>query len=207
MHEQSEPVLLEHDADGIREFDNDLPRWWVWLFYITIVFAAIYLLYFHVLGMGAGSRAKFENEMARVAREAQRQAALTPAAGPVDIQPSGEAEVLAAGREIFTTHCVSCHREGGQGLVGPNLTDIYWIHGPLFADSVRTITTGVPLKGMIAWKAVLRPGEIFAVASYIYTLRGTNPPEPKSPEGTKHEPEPLPPPEEDVSKAGGDSQA
>ena len=199
-----DPLLLDHEIDGIQEFDNDLPRWWLWLFYLSTVFAVVYLIVLHGCGLGSLSHEKYEGEMARAARLAEmraiREAATTP---PLPTEPTLEADTVAFGQKLFLTHCVVCHREQGQGLVGPNLTDNHWLHGPAFADNQTIIIHGVPAKGMIAWKNVLRPPEIHAVASYIYTLRGTNPPEPKPPEGTFYEPEapaedavPEPTPEE-----------
>jgi cytochrome c oxidase cbb3-type subunit 3 len=89
---------------------------------------------------------------------------------------------LATGLQVYTTMCAPCHRPDGGGLVGPNLTDDYWIHGDKFSDTVKVIWNGVPDKGMVTWKGTLKPDEILAVASYIYKLRGSNPPNPKPPE-------------------------
>jgi len=88
------------------------------------------------------------------------------------LQPSADAAVLENGRQTYAKFCAPCHRMDGGGLVGPNLTDDYWIHGGAFADNVKIIWDGVPAKGMITWKTVLKPDEIYSVASYIYTLRG-----------------------------------
>jgi len=98
------------------------------------------------------------------------------------LEPSKEPVVLASGKQTFLRLCAPCHRPDGGGLVGPNLTDDYWIHGSKFSDNVRTIWNGVPEKGMITWKNYLKPAEVYEVASYIYTLRGTHPPNPKPPE-------------------------
>jgi cytochrome c oxidase cbb3-type subunit 3 len=98
------------------------------------------------------------------------------------LEPSTNEVVLAGGHQTFHTLCSPCHRDDGGGLVGPNLTDDYWIHGDKFSDNVRTIWNGVPEKGMITWKKFLRPQQVYEVASYIYTLRGTHPLNPKPPE-------------------------
>jgi cytochrome c oxidase cbb3-type subunit 3 len=98
------------------------------------------------------------------------------------MESSSEASVLAAGEKTYIVSCSPCHGPQGQGLVGSNLTDDYWIHGSEFKDTLRTISNGVPDKGMIAWKDSMQPSEIYAVASYILTLRGTDPPNPKAPE-------------------------
>jgi cytochrome c oxidase cbb3-type subunit III len=173
-----DPLLMDHDADGIRELDNQLPGWWVWLFYVTIIFAVIYLGYFHVFRSGELMAAEYSREMKQGA--ALKGAAMEKfESGIATLQPSADAQELASGGQTFARMCAPCHRADGGGLVGPNLTDNYWIHGANFSDSVKVIWNGVPAKGMITWKTTLKPEEIFNVASYIYTLRGTAPPNPK----------------------------
>ena len=178
---ESDPLLLDHEYDGIRELDNRLPRWWVWLFYITIVFAVIYMGYYHVFNLGELSAAEYARDNAagqalKTASQAKFESTLE------SLQPSGDSAVLGRGNQVFLTYCAPCHRPDGGGLVGPNLCDDYWIHGPKFSDNLKVIINGVPDKGMLTWKGVLQPSEIYAVASYIYTLRGTKPVNPKPPE-------------------------
>ena len=166
-----EPLLLDHEYDGVRELDNKLPRWWVWLFYITIIFGAVYMMYYHVLGMGNLQAAEYDQEMK--AGAAVKNAAMTKFEASIPaLSPSQDAEVLQNGRQTYAKYCAPCHRADGGGLVGPNLTDSYWIHGSNFTDNVSVIWNGVPAKGMITWKNSLKPEDISAVASYIYTLRG-----------------------------------
>ena len=173
-----DPLLLDHDADGIQELDNNLPRWWVWLFYLTIVFSAVYLGYYHVFGRGDLQIAAYQKAMIR--GDAIKNAAQAGFEASLDsLEPSSDAAVLARGGQVYTTYCAPCHRDDGGGLVGPNLCDDYWIHGDTYGDSLKIIITGVPEKGMLTWKGVLTPGDIQAVASFIYTLRGTSPPNPK----------------------------
>lgn len=180
-HDQ-DPLLMDHEADGIRELDNKLPSWWVWLFYLTTIFAVIYLLYFHVLGKGDLMAAEYVKEMD--IGNAIKSVAITKFTGDIaTLEPSKEPAAITHGKQLFVKNCAPCHREDAGGLVGPNLTDDYWIHGPQFADNLKTIWNGVPEKGMIAWKDQgMKPAEIIDVASYIYTLRGTKPPNPKLPE-------------------------
>jgi cytochrome c oxidase cbb3-type subunit III len=181
MTEYNDPLLLDHEVDGIRELDNKLPRWWVLLFYLTIAFAVAYLLQYHVLGAGDLMVAEYTKEM--TAGNAIKQAAMARFETEMrTLEPSKDPAVLAQGKKTFVTLCAPCHRPDGGGLVGPNLTDDYWIHGAQFADNLRTIWNGVPEKGMITWKNMLKPNEVYEVASYIYTLRGTRPPNPKPPE-------------------------
>ncbi|MEJ5237548.1 cbb3-type cytochrome c oxidase N-terminal domain-containing protein [Limisphaera sp. VF-2] len=178
MNETRDPLLLDHDYDGIQELDNQLPRWWVWLFYGTILFSALYLTHYHVLGKGKLMIAEYEEEM-RIGEQIKQAAMARFEQEMETLKPSQDPAILAQGRELFAKLCAPCHRADGGGLVGPNLCDDYWIHGAEFRDNLRTIYHGVPEKGMVAWKTVLKPREIHAVGSYIYTLRGSNPPNPK----------------------------
>jgi cytochrome c oxidase cbb3-type subunit III len=186
MNNPNEPALLDHEYDGIRELDNQLPRWWVWLFYLTTLFALGYLLYYHVFARGdlatkGQMQAEYQAEMKT--GEVIKAAAMGRFESSLSaLQPSQDRVVLESGRQTFRNLCAPCHREDGGGLVGPNLCDAYWIHGSNFVDSVTTIWNGVPAKGMITWKNYLNPDQIKAAASYIYTLRGTNPKNPKPPE-------------------------
>jgi cytochrome c oxidase cbb3-type subunit III len=181
MNDENNPLLMDHEADGIRELDNKLPRWWVWLFYCTVMFAAVYLVYYHMLGAGDLMAAQYDKEM-KVGNTIKEAAMGKFEKEIPTLQPSQDQAQLDNGKRTFLKLCAPCHRQDGGGLVGPNLTDDYWIHGSLFSDNVKTIWNGVPAKGMITWKGTLKPNEVFEVASYIYTLRGTHPPNPKPPE-------------------------
>lgn len=179
--ENKDPLLLDHEADGIQELDNNLPRWWVWLFYLCTAFAVGYMVYYHVLHLGPLQEAQYKIEAQK--GELIKQAAMKVFEDSLGtVQPSKDAAMLAAGHNIFATRCAPCHRADAGGLVGPNLCDDYWIHGSNFVDNIRTIYNGVPAKGMLTWKGVLKNDEILAVGSYIYTLRGTHPLNPKPPE-------------------------
>ncbi len=179
--------LLDHDFDGIQELDNELPPWWLPMFYVTLVWSVAYLIYYHVLGIGPSSLEEYQAEMARAAQMYRQPAPQTPAA--TVLEPRMDEASLREGKAIYDKNCIPCHGKLGEGLIGPNLTDDYWIHGGRFEDVVRTITNGVPAKGMIAWKTVLKPEDIVKVASYVESLRGTNPPNAKAPEGEKYIPE------------------
>lgn len=186
MNESEDPLLLDHDFDGIHELDNKLPRWWVYLFYGTILFAALYLGYYHVYanirpGKVKSSAEEYLAEMA-IGNAIKSNAMASFEAGIAKLEPSKDPAVLADGKQTFLTLCAPCHRADAGGLVGPNLCDNYWIHGSNFSDNVTTIWNGVPAKGMVTWKNSLKPKQVFDVASYIYTLRGTHPVNPKPPE-------------------------
>ncbi len=176
-----DPLLLDHEYDGIHELDNKLPRWWVWLFNLTIIFAVLYLGYYHVLGKGNLMAAQYQEEM-KIGAQMKAHAMADFENTMATRQPSKDPVIIAKGHALFLKNCAPCHRADAGGLVGPNLCDDYWIHGSNFVDNVTTIWNGVPAKGMITWKNTLKPQEVFEVASYIYTLRGTHPPNPKPPE-------------------------
>jgi cytochrome c oxidase cbb3-type subunit 3 len=170
-NEPQDPLLLDHNYDGIQELDNNLPRWWVWLFYITIIFSAVYLIVYHVLKVAPLQADEYKIEMK--AGDALKGAAMGHFEASIPtLTPSTDAAVIEDGRQIYAKFCAPCHRADGGGLVGPNLTDNYWIHGSNYVDTVKVIWNGVPAKGMITWKTVLKPDQIQSVASYIYTLRG-----------------------------------
>ena len=176
-----DPLLLDHEYDGIQELDNKLPRWWVWLFNLSILFAIGYMLYYHVFGMGKLMAAQYQDEM-RYGTQVKAQAMAVFEKSMGSLAPSKDPVTLAEGRATFAKLCAPCHRADGGGLVGPNLCDDYWIHGSNFVDNLQTIWNGVPAKGMVTWKGTLTPDNIYAVGSFIYTLRGTHPKNPKPPE-------------------------
>jgi cytochrome c oxidase cbb3-type subunit 3 len=172
---------MDHEADGIRELDNNLPRWWVWLFVLCTVFAVGYIVYYHVLRLGSLQAAEYQAEAAQ--GDALKNAALARFESDLaTLKPVSDSVVLEQGKQFFANLCAPCHRADGGGLVGPNLCDLDWSHGSNYVDTVKVIINGVAEKGMLSWRGVLKPAEIQAVASYIYTLRGSNPPDPKPPE-------------------------
>ena len=185
--EQEADVMLDHNYDGIRELDNHLPPWWTWLFNITIAFGVVYLLLYHVFQVTPLQTEEYENEIA-LAEEAKqaRQAALAATGEAFDestIEFTDDPAILASGETIFVRQCAACHREDGGGSIGPNLTDNYWLHGGSVAEIYNTVKVGVPDKGMISWEAVLSPEQMRDVSVYIVTLVGTNPENPKEPQG------------------------
>ena len=183
----NEVKLLEHEADGIKELDNLLPRWWVWLFNLSIGYAVIYMIYYHFAGAGDLQAAEYTKEWKR--GEEIKSASITKfESGITTLTPASDKAVLGDGQRLYVTYCAPCHRPDGGGLVGPNLCDDYWIHGSNYVDNVKTVINGVPAKGMLSWRGVLNPEQIKAVTSYVYTLRGTKPQNPKPAENTVTEP-------------------
>ncbi len=173
-------LLSGHEYDNIRELDNNLPKWWVWLFIITIIFAVVYIFVFDVIKVAPYQQEEWKKEMADAGSLAPGQSALIVNANLAALTDKSS---LEAGKDIWLKQCKVCHLEGGQGLVGPNLTDNFSIHGCAYTDVVNTIIVGVPEKGMISWKTQLSDDQILKVASYVMTLKGTTPPNPKAPQG------------------------
>jgi len=179
--EPKDPLLLDHEADGIKELDNNLPRWWVWLFVLCVIHSIGYMFFYHVFHPEKTQASEYALDAA--AGEKLKHAVQEKfEASLASLEPSKDPVVLAKGHQVYDLNCAPCHRQDGGGLVGPNLCDDYWIHGPKFSDNLKVIVNGVPVKGMLAWKESLMPEQIHAVASYIYTLRGSKPPNPKLPE-------------------------
>ena len=274
-------LLFDHDFDGIRELDNRLPPWWLYLFYITIAWAILYLLYYHVLDLGDSQAEEYLKEMnpgytevgeksgfsigyhspfysaegddtplrkMELHQEKEKQAALgqsqykrsggkiesanfdeliltamematpenleklkvafpdlyltyqsrpgqplsvaEPTAGKaietaIEIQALTDGASLTAGKKIFETNCITCHGKAGEGGIGPNLTDDFYLHGPGMTNAYKTITNGFAAKGMISWRGILKDDQIKQVASYIISIHGTHPPNPKAPQGEK----------------------
>lgn len=182
--EKERDIQLDHNYDGIKELDNRLPPWWLAMFYITIGFSVIYLAYYHVLDKGHLQLAQYEQEMedaeAAVAAFVSRQA---DQVNETNVSLLSDAGGLDAGKSIFISKCSPCHGQQGEGGVGPNLTDPYWLHGGSINDVFKTIKYGVIEKGMIPWKDQLRAREIQEVSSFILTLQGSNPPNGKEPQG------------------------
>ena len=186
--EQEKEILIMHDYDEIQELDNPIPAWFNWIFYTSVVFGFCYLLNYHVFKIGNLQEEEYAIEMTKAAKE--KEAYLAVAANLVDestVKIDDAAEVLAAGKAVFTQNCVACHNAKGEGGVGPNLTDEYWIHGAKINDLFKVIKYGVPEKGMISWEKQLSPKQISDVANYIKSLKGTNPPNAKEPQGVKED--------------------
>jgi len=189
MAQQEKDRLLDHDADGIREFDNDLPRWWLYGFYFTIIMSVIYVFYYqiytgpdwNILWYGPRGQA---NEYAAQVEEAKSMIAASPKRSASKAVLLTDVESMAKGKAIFNSMdnlCYTCHREDLGGQIGPNLTDDYWIHGCSLENIMTSITTGYPEKGMLPYGSSnkLSNDQLQQVASYVVSMRGTNPPEPK----------------------------
>jgi cytochrome c oxidase cbb3-type subunit 3 len=177
-------IILDHDYDGIRELDNNLPPWWLYGFYVTIIFAFIYFFKYQVFG-GINQKEEYLTEVAEAELkidEYKKNAKGLVTVNTVELLT--EETDLTSGKSIFLANCIACHKADGGGGIGPNLTDSYWILGGGIKNAFNTITEGGrPGKGMISWKSDLKPAEIAQVASYVLSLDGTTPADPKEPQG------------------------
>lgn len=182
--EDEHKLLLDHDYDGIKELDNNLPPWWVYLFYSCIVFAAVYLVRFEMMG-GDTPEMELKKELAQAKIDVEEYMKTAPdLMDEKSVTLLTDAAELEKGKAIFTSNCAACHRADAGGQIGPNLTDDNWILGGGIKNIFHTITNGGrDGKGMVAWKGTLKPKEIQHVASYIISLRGSNPKDPKASEG------------------------
>ncbi len=177
-------LVMEGEYDGIKELDNPTPAWFMYLFYATIAFGIGYLLVYHVFKTAP---LQYEEYSIEVAQAAKAKAALLAKTGAaVDektVKLSTDAGVLASGKQVFATRCSPCHGMAGQGIIGPNLTDDFWLHGNKISDIFKTIKYGI--NTMPSWEKLLSPKEMSDVSNYVKSLHGTNPPNPKAPQGVK----------------------
>ncbi|MBC8151706.1 MAG: c-type cytochrome [Bacteroidetes bacterium] len=183
---QEKDLTMEHAYDGIAELDNPTPPWFMGLFYGTIVFAVVYLIVFHVAGSGDIMGSEYAQEMAIA--DKQREAYIAKVAGGINentVTQLTDAKGIGVGKVLYTQNCTVCHGANGEGKIGPNLTDAFWLHGGSVRTIFRTLTVGVPEKGMIAWKQQLNPLQLQQLASYILSLQGSNPAGAKAPQGVK----------------------
>jgi cytochrome c oxidase cbb3-type subunit III len=182
VFESEKSILLDHNYDGIQELDHPLPGWWLVTFYLTIIFSAIYIGYYHVAG-GPLQNQELETDLAEIKSRAPAPASSEDLAAKA-IAMKDDSAALAAGKTAYIAKCAACHGNLGEGGIGPNLTDKFWIHGSGDAASViKVIVDGVPEKGMPTWGPIIPPEETAQLTAFIATLSGTTPPNAKGPEG------------------------
>ena len=182
--EEEKDIMIEHEFDGIRELDNPVPGWFNVLFYGSIVFGVMYFVTYHVTGWGQLQDQEYVSEMKQA--EVEKAAYLAKSANKIDentIKEDTGSSIVSAGQSIYTANCVACHGDKGQGVVGPNLTDEFWLHGGKISNIFKTIKYGVPDKGMISWEKTLSPKQIADVSNYIISLKGSKPANGKAPQG------------------------
>jgi cytochrome c oxidase cbb3-type subunit 3 len=179
-----EDELLDSSYDGIQEYDNDLPRWWIQLFYLTIAFGLFYATYVHLSGAPTDLEVVAAEMEALKTAANKRETVQNLSLGDSLNAKIGDLATVSRGKEIFTGKCAACHGQNGEGLVGPNLTDDYTIHGASIEAIHKVITAGVLEKGMLSWKGIIPDEDITAVSVYVFSLTGTNLPG-KAAEGNK----------------------
>ncbi len=182
--EREDEIVLDHNYDGIRELDNNLPPWWLYGFYASIIFAVVYMLYYHVF-QGPNQIDEFQAEVAeaKIAIEEYKKTA-TDLIDVNTVEFLDSEEDLTAGKNIYNANCVACHKADGGGGIGPNLTDEHWILGGGIKNIFKTVAEGGRSgKGMVAWNQTLKPLEMAQVSSYVWSLQDTNPDDAKEPQG------------------------
>lgn len=187
-HEGNEKdIIRPYVVDGIEEYDNPMPPWWVAMFKLTVIFGFFYMIWVHWFGWN-----KLDDELLAeqtLYAEAQAQHTASAASSGADFaQRAADPKLIADGKDIFLANCGPCHGNSGEGIVGPNLTDNFWLHGGSPAEIVNVIAKGVPDKGMVAWANILGVTKIEAVAAYVLSLKGTNPPNAKAAQGEELKP-------------------
>lgn len=193
MAQYDDKVL--HELDGIKEYDNPMPGWLMAIWWGSLIFSAAYLM-FYALSFGEGTmEAEYRQQTQDAVTSVQAYFDANPLVPPKPSEllvGATNPAVLDAGASRFARSCAPCHGEKAQGLIGPNLTDDRWLHGGSVEQVFQTVAKGWPAKGMPPWGRALRPQELAAVVSYIRSLQGSNPPNPRAPEGETFAPEALP---------------
>jgi len=160
--EDESSILMDHEYDGIQELDNNLPPWWVWLMWGTIIFAVVYLLNYHVFKISPLQLDEYKAEV-ELAESLKDPNAVTEKTAVLLTADSD----LSAGKAVFGKFCIACHKDDGRGEIGPNLTDDYWIHGNDIKDLFKIIKYGSPNGKMTPHGNLLTPLQIQQVASYV----------------------------------------
>ncbi|AFL86251.1 cytochrome c, mono- and diheme variants family [Belliella baltica DSM 15883] len=186
---EEKEMMLDHSYDGIVELDNHMPPWLANVFYLSIAFAVAYFTYYSVLGLGKSQIEEYQEELQIAAVEAEKYKLLALSSiDETSVVFDSSTPAINSGKTIYDTNCAACHAADGGGGIGPNMTDEYWIHGGSIADIFKVVKYGVVEKGMVPWQDQLSPEEMQNVSSYILTLQGTTPANPKEPQGEKYEP-------------------
>lgn len=185
VFESEKSILLNHNYDGIQELDHPLPKWWLVTFYLTIIFSAIYVGYYH-FGSGILQEQELESDLAEIKSRAPAPTSSDDLAAK-SLAMATDPSAIAAGKASYLAKCAACHGNLGEGGIGPNLTDNFWIHGSGDAAGIiKVVVDGVPEKGMPTWGPIIPPEETAQLTAFIATLKGTNPPKAKAPEGSEY---------------------
>lgn len=184
LEKEDEILIEDHEYDGIKELDNVLPPWWKYGFYITILVGVFYYIQVFTNEEQYSQEQEYLTEVEKGKAEVEAYKAANPELFKLDVTLLTDDASLAAGKTVFETYCVACHMADGGGGIGPNLTDDKWILGGGMENILNTLNNGGrPGKGMISWKTTLNNTEMQQVASYVISLNGTTPANPKEPQG------------------------
>lgn len=174
-NETEKGLLLDHDYDGIRELDHPLPSWWLNLFYVTMIFSVFYVGYY-MLGPGPTLRQELAAQMQDIEKAQAKAPKPADQGEAVLVAAIADPEQIKLGSGVYAGKCAACHGDKGQGMIGPNLTDDYWINGKGSpGDIAKVVSEGVAEKGMPPWGPVLKPEELVHVVAFIKSVRGSNP--------------------------------
>lgn len=180
----TEDLLLDHEYDGIKEYDNPMPRWWLYIFYATMAYGLFYWLKVPGTGGNESVLAEYRADSTQAAAVLAQAEAARPRLGDGDlVAMAADKRALAAGKETFDKMCASCHRADGGGMIGPNLTDRYWLHVKRASDLITVVNDGITAKGMPAWKTVLKPAQVNDVSAYVLSMQGATVANGKAPQG------------------------
>ena len=186
MSNQENDELTNHDYDGIQEYDNPLPTWWLATFLATIIFSFLYFIHYQ-FGGGVNLQQELQAKMTEIESLQANKKVNSPKNQVTEetyLKAALDNQVLAQGKAIYDGKCAACHADQGQGLVGPNLTDNYWIHGQgQLVQIADVISVGVPEKGMPPWGTMLKADEMLSLVAYVHSLHGKNPANAKAPQG------------------------
>jgi cytochrome c oxidase cbb3-type subunit 3 len=177
--------LREHEFDGIHEFDNRLPNWWLWTFYLACIFSLFYWLHFHVIGSGDLPREAYQAEMKAAADALAEKMSQMEVTDESLSKMASEPSIVAAGQQVFKETCATCHTETGGGNIGPNLTDEYWVHGGKPTDIYKVVTEGVQGTAMVSWTGSLGLRRCQEVTAFVLSIKNTNVPGGKEPDMTR----------------------
>jgi len=175
--------LTDHEYDGIQEYDNPLPTWWLWTFFLTIIFAFLYYIHYE-FGGGPTLQQELAVAMKNLETAAAQHAPAVTETEEILAEAAKDPKTIELGASTFTAKCAACHGPQLGGLIGPNLTDNFWLHGKgTRMDIAGIVRKGVPEKGMPPWEAMLSKDEVYGLVSYIVSKKGSNPANPKAPQG------------------------
>ncbi len=177
--------LMDHQYDGIQEYDNPLPGWWKAIFVISIIWSVGYGIYYHLGGPGVDHFGEYDAEMAAFYDEQAKRGGPLKVTAAMVTGVAKDAAAMGQAKALYMDKCAQCHGKLGEGGIGPNLTDEYWIHGGSALAIYKTVDEGVPEKGMLAWGKELKAKQVVNLAAYVTKLVGTNPPNGKKAEGEK----------------------